>query len=84
MKPLPKLVHRFCRRDDGALTVFGIFLIATMIAVGGLGLDYANAIMARTQLQVGLDAVGYAHTPGGQDLGVGLVHPHGVDPDRLL
>lgn len=42
------------------MTVFGIILIALMIAVGGIGLDYANGIRNRTHLQIAADAAAHA------------------------
>jgi len=53
-------IHSFGRRDDGAMTVFGLFMFVTMVVIGGLALDVANAMMARTQLQVAADAVAHA------------------------
>ena len=51
---------QFLRREEGALTAFGLFLTITMICVGGLGLDVANAVMVRTHLQVAADAAAHA------------------------
>ena len=53
-------INSFRRRDDGAMTVFGLFMFVTMVVIGGLALDVANAMMARTQLQVAADAVAHA------------------------
>ena len=54
------IIHRFIRRQDGALTAFGLFLTITMICVGGLAIDVANAIMVRTHLQVAADSAAHA------------------------
>lgn len=59
-KPLPRFIQKFARREDGALTAFGLFLTIAMMCVGGLGLDVANAIMVRTQLQVAADSAAHA------------------------
>lgn len=57
---LPNLLLHFIRRDDGALTAFGLFLVIAMICVGGLGIDVANAIKVRTHLQVAADSAAHA------------------------
>ena len=54
------LISRFGRREDGALTAFGLFLIITMIIVGGMAIDVANAVMVRTHLQVAADSAAHA------------------------
>lgn len=59
-RPLPRFLRKFVRREDGALTAFGLFLIIAMICVGGLGLDVANGVMVRTHLQVAADAAAHA------------------------
>ena len=53
-------IHSFGRREDGAMTAFGLFMFIAMVAIGGLALDVANAMMARTQLQVAADAIAHA------------------------
>lgn len=53
-------LSNFTRDKDGAITVFGLFLTATMIVVGGLAVDVANGYLARTELQAAADSA--AHT----------------------
>ena len=53
-------LQKFKDTEDGALTVFGLTMGVAAIVVGGLGIDVANAMMARTQLQVAADAVAHA------------------------
>lgn len=60
MTTLPRCLCKFTRRDDGALTSFGLFLTMSMICVGGLGIDVANAVMVRTHLQVAADSAAHA------------------------
>ena len=50
----------FASSQDGAATVFGIFLLAGSLSVAGLALDIANAYRVRTALQVAGDAAGHA------------------------
>lgn len=57
---LPLFLRKYARREDGALTAFGLFLTIAMICVGGLGIDVANAIMVRTHLQVAADSAAHA------------------------
>ena len=54
------ILQRFIRREDGALTALGLFLIIAMIWVGGMGLDVANAVMVKTHLQVAADSAAHA------------------------
>ena len=51
---------KFLRREDGALTSFGLLLTIAMICVGGLAIDVANAVMVRTHLQVAADSAAHA------------------------
>ena len=59
MTPKPML-KTFARREEGALTAFGIFLTVTMICVGGMAIDVANAVKVRTHLQVAADSAAHA------------------------
>lgn len=53
-------VDRFRNDDTGSVTAFGLFLLATVLCVGGLAIDYANALRVRTQLQLVGDSVAHA------------------------
>lgn len=58
---LPRLLlRRLVRREDGAMTAFGLILTIAMIGAGGLAVDVANAIMVRTHLQVAADSAAHA------------------------
>ena len=50
----------FAREEHGALTALGMFIFLSMVVIGGLALDVANAMMARTQMQVAADAAAHA------------------------
>lgn len=50
----------FAREERGAITSLGLFIFMSMVVIGGLALDVANAMMARTQLQVAADAAAHA------------------------
>lgn len=52
--------RRFARAEDGAMTVFGIFLIATILMVGGYAIDVSNVMRERTHLQMVADSTGHA------------------------
>ncbi len=56
----PPILTRFVRRNDGAMTAFGLLLTVAMICVGGLGIDVANVITVRTHLQIAADAAAHA------------------------
>ncbi|MGR3292294.1 MAG: pilus assembly protein TadG-related protein [Paracoccaceae bacterium] len=55
-----RIFKRFKDQTDGSMTALGLFLGMASIAVGGLAIDVANAMMARTQLQVAADAAAHA------------------------
>ena len=55
-----KAIRKFFKQQDGALTAFGLFLGLSSIVIGGLAIDVASAMMARTQLQAAADAAAHA------------------------
>ncbi len=46
--------------EDGGLTIFGLYIFVSMLILGGVAIDMANLMAARTQLQVATDIA--AHT----------------------
>ena len=50
----------FAQAQDGAATIFGLFLLTASLSVAGLALDVANAYRVRTALQVAGDAAAHA------------------------
>lgn len=50
----------FARAENGAMTTFGLFLIATMLMMGGYAIDVSNVMRERTHLQMVADATGHA------------------------
>lgn len=50
----------FARAEDGAMTTFGLFLIATVLMVGGYAIDVSNVMRERTHLQMVADSAGHA------------------------
>ena len=55
------LSHRkFLAAEHGGMTAFGLFMSLAGIVIGGLAIDVANAIKARTELQVAADATAHA------------------------
>ena len=57
---LPQAIRKFHKQDDGAMTAFGLFLGLSSLVIGGLAIDVANAMMARTQLQAAADSAAHA------------------------
>jgi len=55
-----KRFRRFLGGEHGSMTIFGIFLILAMFAVGGFAADYANAVRVRTYLQIAADSAAHA------------------------
>lgn len=51
---------RFARAEHGAMTTFGLFLIATTLLVGGYAIDVSNVMRERTHLQMVADSTGHA------------------------
>lgn len=52
--------RRFQRREDGGLTVMNVFFLSAIAILGGLAIDVANVVSARTQLQVAADTAAHA------------------------
>lgn len=59
MKTL-SLLKTFRKDEDGALTVFGLFLFMAALIFGGLSLDVSYAYKTRTEIQVAADAAAHA------------------------
>ena len=53
-------LNQFARAEDGAMTTFGLFLIATVLALGGYAIDVSNVMRERTHLQMVADSSGHA------------------------
>lgn len=51
--------RRLLRDEEGAITVFGLFIFTTMAVVGGIAIDVTHLYAARTQLQVTADAAAH-------------------------
>ena len=52
---------RLWRADQGGvITIFSLFLLVICLMIGGLAIDYGNAIRARTTLQQAADATAHA------------------------
>lgn len=52
--------RKFAKQENGAITALGLFMTISSIVVGGLAIDVAHAMMARTQLQVAADVAAHA------------------------
>ncbi len=53
-------IRRFRQDENGAITIFGLFLFAAIVLVGGLAIDMHNLMTARTQLQISADLTAHA------------------------
>lgn len=53
------LCHRFSR-EDGVVTALSLFLLLAILMVGGLAIDFSNAVAARTRLQITADSAAHA------------------------
>ncbi len=52
--------RRFAKGEEGAMTIFGLYIFLTMAAMGSLGVDINNVMAARTKLQTTADAAAHA------------------------
>ena len=57
-QPLPALLRRFAREEDGLVTVFAILMILLMILMGGIGVDLMRHERERARVQAVADRVG--------------------------
>lgn len=60
---LPKLrrgASAFLSGERGSMSAFGLFLIVVSIGIGGLAIDFSNAMRTRTQLQAAADSAAHA------------------------
>ena len=53
-------IGRFGSREDGAMTIFGIYIFLSMAILSAIAVDVANLMAARNQLQVAADTAGHA------------------------
>jgi Flp pilus assembly protein TadG len=53
-------IRRFRQDENGAITIFGLFLFAAIVLVGGLAIDMHNLMTVRTQLQISADLTAHA------------------------
>lgn len=60
MTGLSKIRFRFMQCERGSMTIFGLFLIITILMMGGLAIDITNVMRERTHLQMVADSTGHA------------------------
>ncbi len=58
--PSFRQIGRFGTREDGAMTIFGIFIFLCMAVLSAIAVDVASLMAARNQLQVAADTAGHA------------------------
>ena len=44
------MLKQFARKDDGAMTIFAVFIFLMMLLVAGIGVDLMRNEMERTKL----------------------------------
>ncbi|KZZ28152.1 hypothetical protein A3753_13000 [Sulfitobacter sp. HI0082] len=54
-RPLPALLRRFAREEDGLVTLFAILMILLMILLGGVGVDLMRHERERSRVQAVAD-----------------------------
>ncbi|NNF23596.1 MAG: Tad domain-containing protein [Rhodobacteraceae bacterium] len=50
----------FASREDGGITILGLYIFMMMMIFGGLAIDVTNVVQARAQLQIAADNAGHA------------------------
>ncbi len=60
VRKLNAKLKRFSRREDGAMTVFGLYVMMIMATLSIFSLEVANLMSARSQLQMSADAAAHA------------------------
>ena len=60
-------LSNFARRQEGSISIFGLFMLIACAIVGGLGLDVMSAMNTRTKLQVAADSAAHAALMARQD-----------------
>lgn len=58
--PTPPRRRDFAREEGGFFSAFSLYVLIILILVGGLALDTANLLAARTQLQVATESAAHA------------------------
>lgn len=79
---------RFRRNEDGAFTIFGLYLFILMVIIGGMAVDLMRFETKRVQLQGTLDAATLAATNLRQELDSELLirdfmRKRGYDPELV-
>ena len=59
MKPLPRFA-RLLKKEEGSMTLFGLYFIAIALVIGGYAVDMASVNVSRERLQATADAVAHA------------------------
>lgn len=57
----------FATRQEGSISIFGLFMLISCAIIGGLGLDVMSAMNTRTKLQVAADSAAHAALMARQD-----------------
>lgn len=60
LQTLQNAANRFRRHQDGGLTVVNLFFLSVLAILGGVAIDVASVVSARTQLQATADAAAHA------------------------
>ncbi|MEP2184756.1 Tad domain-containing protein, partial [Roseibium sp.] len=72
-RPLPALLRRFAREEDGLVTLFAILMILLMILLGGVGVDLMRHERERSRVQAVADRAVLAAADLDQTLSPGAV-----------
>jgi Flp pilus assembly protein TadG len=51
----PRFLRSFCREEDGAMLILGVYIFLMMLMVGGIGIDLMHFERERAKLQYTLD-----------------------------
>ncbi|AXI55567.1 hypothetical protein C1J05_14585 [Sulfitobacter sp. JL08] len=54
-RKMRRIITRFCRDEDGVITIFAVYMLLLIVAIGGFGVNLMHNEMVRTKVQSTLD-----------------------------
>ena len=54
-RKMRRMITRFSRDEDGVITIFAVYMLLLIVAIGGFGVNLMHNEMVRTKVQSTLD-----------------------------
>lgn len=54
-RKMRRMISRFCRDEDGVVTIFAVYMLLMILMIGGIGVNLMHNEMTRTKVQSTLD-----------------------------